>query len=118
MKIKNKKTFESITIKKYKGYNYMLWLIPVVCLLFVIKCVGNPLIDDFKLNPSIVTVMGIICFLFLATFIIAIVPFAVGKFILGMGLKKVLRIALLRVCRILTTIGKNLQGYHQLQLVF
>lgn len=79
MRIRNKKTFELSSIKKYKQYERKLWLIPLACFLFSAVSVSGKAIHEFMEKPSIETVLGMLLFLLVSTLVLSLIPFFAGK---------------------------------------
>lgn len=87
MSIRNKKTFELSSIKKYKQYERKLWLIPLACLLFGMIGICQKAIHDLMEDPSIATVLGVLLFLLIWTLISSSIPFLAGKILIGIKRK-------------------------------
>jgi len=83
----NKKVFELSSLKKYRQYERKLWLIPLVCLIFIAALVGKIALAELIENPDIATVFGIVMFLFLQTLILSVIPFFIGKIIIKTHVK-------------------------------
>lgn len=82
MKMKQKKTFELSSIKKYKQYERMLWLLlPAFFLLILLDCLGN---DEIRCASNFTELIpGILCIALYGAIILFAIPFFVGKILIG-----------------------------------
>lgn len=88
---KNKKVFELSSVKKYKRYDRLLWLIPVVVLLDFSFKSWRGVLNAWKEDASLATLIGIVMIDVIYTFFFSIVPFIIGKVIVRMGLKNAIQ---------------------------
>lgn len=79
MRIKDKKTFELSTIKKYRENERRLWRIPLVCLIVVIISTGGEAIGCLRTNPGIMTMVGVMIWFLFGTVTLSGIPYLVGK---------------------------------------
>lgn len=84
---KNKKVFELSSVKKYKRYDRLLWLVPAVILLNFLFQGGRGILNAWKEEPGAATLIGIVMICALYTFFLSLVPFIIGKIVIRMGLK-------------------------------
>lgn len=87
MRRKNKKVFELSSVKKYKRYDRLLWLVPVLILLNFLLRSGRGILNAWKEEPGAATLIGIVMICALYTFFLSLVPFIIGKIVIRMGLK-------------------------------
>lgn len=91
MRGKNKKTFELSSIKKYKRYDRMLWLIPAFFTLLFFKLSWRAVLNAWKEDAGFATALGVVMVCFLWVLVLSVVPFCIGKIIIRMGLNNSIR---------------------------
>lgn len=91
MRGKSKKTFELSSVKKYKRYDRMLWLIPAFFALWFVTLCRKALLATLREDAGFATVLGIVMLCFLWVLVLSVVPFSIGKIIIRMGLNNSLR---------------------------
>lgn len=91
MRGKIKKTFELSSVKKYKRYDRMLWLIPAVFALLFAKLSWRAVLATLKEDTGFATILGIVMLYFLWVLVLSVVPFSIGKIVIRMGLTNSVR---------------------------
>lgn len=89
MRGKNKKTFELSAIKKYRQYDRMLWLIPIVWAILAFK---QFVLDNLKfVTIGTASLFDIIIYYLCGVAVISAFPFFIGKVILKTKIKTTMK---------------------------